>query len=107
MQQNPAFVDADGPDNILGYSTAGAGYDGGLDDNFLLSRNSPGIDRGNTWNTSLTDGLNLPRVDDPGTANAELRPKTILGQTTKFYKLLGFSVRGWAIAHWYEFTYRE
>lgn len=38
------FVDPDGADGVLGYTVAGAGFDGGADDNFHLSRFSLAID---------------------------------------------------------------
>ena len=36
--------DINGADNVLGYNASGAGYDGGVDDNFHLRATSPGID---------------------------------------------------------------
>jgi parallel beta-helix repeat protein len=42
---DPQLVDADGPDNILGYDTA-TSTDGGLDDDFRVLASSPTIDRG-------------------------------------------------------------
>ncbi|WP_404310489.1 right-handed parallel beta-helix repeat-containing protein [Neorhodopirellula lusitana] len=68
----PLFVDIDGSDNTLGYSNAGGGFDGGLDDNFALAGGSPAIDRGDTWNASFLDRIGSSRVDDPGTANLGL-----------------------------------
>ncbi len=67
----PGFVDIDGADNVLGYVTsAGGNVHGGNDDNFYVSRNSPAIDRGHTWQGVPTDIDGLPRSDDPGTVNA-------------------------------------
>src|SRR5206468_3016734 len=42
LYADPRFVAYQGADAILGYSTAGSGYDGGRDDNFSLSRLSTG-----------------------------------------------------------------
>ncbi len=67
---DPDFVDIDGADNVLGYSTLGNGYDGGLDDNFYQVRLSPAIDSGDAWFGTATDILGLPRVDDPGVVNS-------------------------------------
>ena len=67
---NPGFIDIDGADNVLGYATAGAGYDGGPDDNFNLLKNSPAIDRGDSFSADATDALGAPRADDPGSSNA-------------------------------------
>jgi hypothetical protein len=70
LTDDPHFVDIDGADNILGYTAAGGGRDGGGDDNFHLSKNSPAIDRGHSW-AALAGDLEGPgRSDDPGTANA-------------------------------------
>ncbi|MDV6028999.1 MAG: hypothetical protein F9B45_02595 [Phycisphaera sp. RhM] len=66
---DPGFVDIDGADNILGFIAAGGGYDGGLDDNFLLSAGSIAIDRGDTASAPTLDLLGNARVDDPGTVN--------------------------------------
>ncbi len=66
----PGFVDIDGADNVLGYvTTAGGDVHGGNDDNFYVTRNSPAIDRGHTWQGVPTDIDGLPRSDDPGTVN--------------------------------------
>jgi hypothetical protein len=67
---NPQFVDINGADNILGYTAAGGGHDGGSDDNFHLSKNSPAIDRGHSWAAFPGDIEGPGRSDDPGTANA-------------------------------------
>lgn len=67
---DPLFVDVDGSDNVLGYSTAGAGYDGGRDDNFYLRKSSPAIDSGDTWNGAHSDIEGAPSpTDDSGTPN--------------------------------------
>ena len=66
---DPLFVDMNGADNVLGYTTAGGGYDGGPDDNFYLSSGSPAIDRGDSWAAPATDIDGFPREDDPGTPN--------------------------------------
>ena len=67
IDPNPQFVDIDGADNVLGYTLAGGGYDGGGDDNFGLSGGSPAIDRAHAWKAPLTDIDGFVRVDDPGT----------------------------------------
>ena len=65
---DPLFIDVDGPDNVLGYSTAGAGYDGGRDDNFYLRKTSPAIDSGDSWNGARSDIEGAPSpADDPTT----------------------------------------
>ena len=46
ISADPKFVDFDGADNVLGYSTAGNGSNDGGDDNFYLSAGSPGDRRG-------------------------------------------------------------
>jgi hypothetical protein len=63
---DPKFVDINGIDNILGYVN---GVDGGLDDNWSLSKGSPAIDRGHAWYAAPTDFLGSPRLDDPATPN--------------------------------------
>ncbi|HEV8290646.1 MAG TPA: right-handed parallel beta-helix repeat-containing protein, partial [Tepidisphaeraceae bacterium] len=63
LSADPLFIDIDGADNVFGGN-------GGLDDNFYLSKNSPAIDRGDSWRTPLTDQSGAARADDPGTANA-------------------------------------
>ena len=67
---DPGFLDIDGADNILGYSAANGGYDGGLDDNFLLTAGSIAIDRGETATAPEFDILGNARADDPGIVNA-------------------------------------
>ncbi|MFN7806896.1 MAG: right-handed parallel beta-helix repeat-containing protein, partial [Planctomycetaceae bacterium] len=66
---NPDFVDLDGADNVLGYTTLGTGYDGGRDDNFYQARRSSAIDAGDVWAAPLTDITGRPRLDDPGVDN--------------------------------------
>ncbi len=66
---NPNFVDINGADNVLGYNPAGEGYDGGLDDNFYIKKDSPAIDRGWSWAGPKVDITGMPRVDDPATVN--------------------------------------
>ena len=62
-------MDIDGADNVLGFTAANGGFDGGLDDNFYLAKNSPAIDRGYSWPALATDSLGVSRKDDPGTPN--------------------------------------
>ncbi|MCY2962326.1 MAG: hypothetical protein NT069_01520, partial [Planctomycetota bacterium] len=88
---NPNFVDVDGADNTLGYSTLGTGYNGGTDDNFYQARLSPAIDAADAWSAPATDILGLSRVDDsgvPNTGSGDYRP-TQLGSN-------GFAVGGTA-----------
>jgi parallel beta-helix repeat protein len=66
---DPNFVDVNGADNVLGYSTAGLGYNGGNDDNFYLAAGSPAIDRADWWMAPPTDMEGYARIDDPATAN--------------------------------------
>ncbi len=70
LATDPLFVDPDGADNILGYTTAGSGYNGGADDNFLLAASSPAIDRADSFAAPILDIDDNVRVDDPGTVNA-------------------------------------
>ncbi|MCP4713077.1 MAG: hypothetical protein GY869_30985, partial [Planctomycetes bacterium] len=65
----PEFVDINGADNILGYNSADDGFDGGLDDNFYISSDSPAIDRAYSWAGPHIDITGMPRVDDPGATN--------------------------------------
>ncbi len=66
---NPGFVDIDGADNVLGYTTQYGGYDGGEDDNFYTVLSSLPIDRGDPWYAPATDIAGNLRVDDLGTPN--------------------------------------
>jgi hypothetical protein len=66
---DPQFVDIDGADNVLGYSTAETGYDGGQDDNFYLTAHSTAIDCGSSWDGLATDLAGNRRFDDPDTSN--------------------------------------
>jgi hypothetical protein len=66
---DPQFIDIDGADNVLGYTTVGLGFDGGLDDNFHLHRASPAIDAAHAWYAPVVDREFFERADDPGTAN--------------------------------------
>lgn len=63
---DPKFVDINGADNVLGYSTD-LTYDGGRDDNFQLSAGSPAIDAGDSWSAAPNDILGASRGNDPGT----------------------------------------
>ncbi len=82
---DPLFVDLDGADNTLGYRAENGGYDGGLDDNPYLRRNSPAIDRGDAVAGAVADLEGYPAVDDPGTANLGVSP---------FWDLGAFEFRG-------------
>ncbi|MCP4712475.1 MAG: right-handed parallel beta-helix repeat-containing protein, partial [Planctomycetes bacterium] len=68
--ENPYFIDIDGADNVMGYTTAGAGYDGGRDDNFSLARSSLAIDHADSFAAKRFDILGNPRSDDFDTPNA-------------------------------------
>uniref|UniRef100_UPI00356B3B79 right-handed parallel beta-helix repeat-containing protein n=1 Tax=Stieleria sp. TaxID=2795976 RepID=UPI00356B3B79 len=66
---DPLFLDIDGADNVLGYTGADGGYDGGPDDNFYRVGHSIAIDRGDSWNASNVDITGAPHTDDLGTPN--------------------------------------
>ncbi|MHB8524455.1 MAG: right-handed parallel beta-helix repeat-containing protein [Limisphaerales bacterium] len=66
---DPKFIDPNGADNVLGYSAAGLGYDGGPDDNFELGKGSPAIDRADEWSAPGRDATGRGRSDDPATPN--------------------------------------
>jgi Right handed beta helix region/Putative Ig domain/Dockerin type I domain len=66
---NPGFIDFDGSDNILGYTTNAGGVHGGDDDNFYRSKHSIAIDAGDLWNSPILDIDGFTRRDDPGTVN--------------------------------------
>ncbi len=65
VEGSPAFVDIDGADNVLGYVASGNGINGGMDDNFYRTKNSPAIDRGLTWGVTRSDIEGFARTDDP------------------------------------------
>ncbi|NQT20746.1 MAG: right-handed parallel beta-helix repeat-containing protein, partial [Planctomycetes bacterium] len=69
LHANPELMDINGADNVLAYSIAGGGYDGGADDNFHLTAMSPAIDRADAWAAPPTDIDGFPRTDDPGSPN--------------------------------------
>ena len=69
ISANPNFVDIDGADNVLGYTTANNGANDGADDDFYLSAGSPAIDSGYSWSGDSTDIEGIPHTDDPGTPN--------------------------------------
>jgi hypothetical protein len=66
---DPQWVDINGADNVLGYTTSNGGYDGGKDDNFYVISYSPAIDSGDSWYATLTDTEGFNRVNDPATPN--------------------------------------
>ncbi len=65
VESDPLFVDMDGADGILGYQRSEIHVNSGLDDNFILSKNSPAIDAGYSWLDGQDD-----IHDDPGVVNA-------------------------------------
>ncbi|MFM8289704.1 MAG: beta strand repeat-containing protein, partial [Planctomycetaceae bacterium] len=69
VDSNPNFVDIDGADNTLGYSTDGTAYHGGRDDNFYQAKLSAAIDSADAWSAPATDMVGRTRLDDPGVAN--------------------------------------
>ena len=94
ISANPLFTNVKGADQVLGYNPAGAGYNGGVDDNFYPSPGSPAIDRGYTWSGYNTDILNQPRSDDPGTSNAGSPNYVPAVQSSSLYALTG-TAQGW------------
>ena len=70
IQGDPGFLDVNGADNVLGFTTAGGGFDGGRDDNFFVIAGSPAIDRGDTFAAPPNDITGSPRFDDPNTPNS-------------------------------------
>ena len=86
---DPRFVDPDGADNVLGYRPANGGYDGGVDDNFILAGGSPAIDRGDSWAAPATDALGAARRDDPGTANLGAPDYLAREQTGSLFTVAG------------------
>ncbi len=72
LEADPLFIDIDGADNVLGFdplANAGNGYDGGSDDNFIVRKTSPTIDRGDSWLALDHDLQSSSRLDDPDTVN--------------------------------------
>jgi len=69
LEADPRFVDINGADNVRGYVSAGGGYDGGPDDNFMIAGGSPAIDRADPWSAPQTDIDGMGAVDDPGMPN--------------------------------------
>ncbi len=67
LAADPRFVDIDGADNILGYTPASGGIDGGTDDNFYLLFNSPAIDRASTAFAPTRDFESAAKQNDPAT----------------------------------------
>ncbi len=95
---NPNFVNPAGADNVLGYSTQGVGYNGGLDDNFQLSGDSPAIDAGDSWDAPPTDILGNSRVADPGSPNYGQGAPNYVASTTSqsvFSGTPGGVAQGW------------
>lgn len=70
VEGDAEFVDIDGPDNVLGWTAASGGRDGGADDNFFITAGSPAIDRANVYLAPATDITGSPRIDDPGMINS-------------------------------------
>ncbi len=64
---NPAFLDINGADNVLGGVDGLLG--GGADDNFNLDALSAAIDAGTAYGELLRDFFDRARSDDPTTAN--------------------------------------
>ena len=91
---DPRFVDINGADNVLGYSTIGLGYDGGQDDNFYLAAFSPAIDRADAWAAPATDLGGYPRVDDPASLNLGSDNYAEDGLGTSLFTATG-TARGW------------
>ena len=91
---DPLFVDHDGADNVLGFTSTGGGFDGGPDDNFIISAGSPVIDRADSFAAPEFDIEGFPRVDDPGTPNTGTPDytETILGAS--LFSATG-TVRNW------------
>ena len=101
---DPKFVNVKGADQVLGYSAAGNGYDGGQDDNFYLSSGSPAIDRGYSWSPAGTDLLNQPRSDDPGTTNAGSPRYVPADQGSSLYALTGTAQNWRAYGGYWNYT---
>jgi hypothetical protein len=86
LAADAGFVDINGADNVLGYSSAVSGYDGGLDDNFYARKNASTIDRGDPAIAPPTDIEGQVRSDDLGTPN--------LGPGGTFIDLGAYEFRG-------------
>lgn len=61
------FIDPDGADDVLGYRSSAGGLDGGMDDNFMLTRGSVAIDHADVESAPASDLRGAARMDDPGT----------------------------------------
>jgi parallel beta-helix repeat protein len=94
IDSNPNFVDLDGADNVLGYSTLGTGYNGGLDDNFYQARLSGAIDSADAWAAPATDILGRPRVNDPGVGNTGSSDYVESGLGSSQFAVAG-TAKGW------------
>lgn len=66
---DPLFVNPAGADNVLGFTNDPVPYDGGVDDNFYLKKDSLAIDSGDQTGAPVQDIEGRPRVDDPGSSN--------------------------------------
>ncbi|MEK7676038.1 MAG: right-handed parallel beta-helix repeat-containing protein [Verrucomicrobiota bacterium] len=86
---DPLFVDPDGADNVLGFRAANGGYDGGVDDNFVLNAGSPAIDRADSWAAPTHDALSAARRDDPGTPNLGAADYAIREQAQSSFAAVG------------------
>ncbi len=96
ISADPQFVDIAGADNILGYAFVNGAYrDGGADDNFVLDKGSPAINRGDSWSSPPTDLLGEPRKDDPGTPNAGSPDYFGTVQTSSLFAVVG-TAQGWS-----------
>ena len=86
---DPQFVDIDGSDNLLGYSSANGGVNSGGDDDFYLSANSPAIDDAASWSSLATDIEGTVRHDDPATANTGTPNYTAADTGTNSFAAVG------------------
>ena len=87
---DPLFIDADGPDNLLGWTQPDPQSqfaDFGLDDNYHLRGHSPVIDAGNSSVGPALDSEGAARVDDLATINTGAGPY-------RFYDLGAFEFTG-------------
>ncbi len=96
VEGNPGFLDINGADNVLGYTTAADGYDGGPDDNFYTVGLSPAIDAGDTWVAQATDIRGLARLDDPGVANTGTPDYMETGLGSSSFALVGTAKSWWS-----------